>query len=335
LEVRNNVDNLTWCLAGYESPGYPRIVLLSKGTGNVEELKDHLKDDIVAYGLVRKLEQIDNSKTVKFCYVRWIGVDIPRMQRAQLPVHSNPIQRTFQPYHVDIQCERLDEISDSIVENEIAKASGTKINVLENVSGGQTFYRGNQSSENNPIQTTTQTTTQTQTTTPSNPPTRTNTRPKTGSISKPVSSKEGASCKDEESVKEFIRSIRDDSDPTDWCLVTYDAPKSNILVTLAKGSGGINELVSHLNDSIVAYGLYRKSERVDLSVTVKFCFIDWRGENINYMQRAQLGTHSGYVTQLFHPYHVDIQTSDLHDLSEENVIDKITHASGTKNYVLN
>jgi len=342
--VRNDVNSLTWCLAGYEDSNSSKIVLIGKGQGDVEELKQHLRDDIVAYGLIRKTEKIDNSVTVKFCYIRWVGPNIPRMQRAKLPVHTNPIQKTFHPYHVDIQCERLDEISDHLVEETISKSSGTKVHVLE---GGDfrenrksQLYRGTQTNDlnisNNP-QPSTQTNTQTTQTTspkPKTTPNRISTRTlslgKSGGITK-----DSVVLKDEESCRGFIKSVRDDSDPTDWCLLTYDAPKSNTLITLAKGSGGVNELVTHLNDGIIAYGLLRKSDQVDLSETVKFCFIDWRGTDINYMQRAQLGTHSGFVTELFSPYHVDVQTSDLNELSEENLLDKIRHAAGTKNYVKN
>jgi len=216
-----------------------------------------------------------------------------------------------------IQCEKLDEISDLIVENEIAKASGTKVNILGDDDERKLTTHPVIKKEQTPkLQQ------------PGGAPRR------TISIGK-TSTKESVSLKDEESVKSFIRAVRDDTDPTDWCLITYDAPKSNSLVALAKGSGGINEMLGHLNDAIVAYGLFRKSDKVDLSETVKFVFIDWRGKNINYMQRAQLGTHTGFVTQLFHPYHVDIQTSELSDLTEEIILDKIKHAAGTKNYVLN
>jgi len=139
---------------------------------------------------------------------------------------------------------------------------------------------------------------------------------------------------DEETIRSFIQAVRRDDDPTNWCLVTYDAPKSSTLILLGKGEGGVDEMLTHIRDDIVAYGLIRQSDRIDLSETVKFCFIDWRGPNINYMQRAQLGTHSGFVTELFHPYHVDVQTSDISDLNEHALMDKIRHASGAKSHVL-
>lgn len=61
----------------------------------------------------------------------------------------------------------------------------------------------------------------------------------------------------------------------------------------ASGSGGLEELRTHLKQDVVMYGLIRANEQIDDTVAVKFCFIDWRGENINRMQRANLGIHSG------------------------------------------
>jgi len=309
-EVRRDGDPTHWVLAGYEDPNSTKIVLLAKGEGNVEELKSHLNDGIVAYGLIRKTHQFDNSMTVKFCYIRWVGPNIPRMLRAKLGVHFASARKTFHPFHADVQAEHSGEISEEIVENVISHASGTKVNVLEGQSSPQTINRNPSKTSNSP----TPRPLKTSNTNQDQPP----------------------PCRlaNEDEVKGFIHSVRSDEDPTDWCLITYDAPKSNTLVALGRGTGGINEMTSHIKDDIVAYGLLRTRNQFDLSSTVKFVFIDWRGSQIHFMQRANLGTHSGVVTDLFRPYHVDIQTSDLHDLSENVIMDKIKYAAGNKNWVL-
>jgi hypothetical protein len=96
------------------------------------------------------------------------------------------------------------------------------------------------------------------------------------------------------------------------CLVGYEGGKGNVLVSLGKGDGGIEELKAHLNEKINAYGLVRKTEKIDDSVTVKFAFINWTGtekarvsvnlilgENIDRMHRARIGTHTGAISSLF------------------------------------
>lgn len=73
-------------------------------------------------------------------------------------------------------------------------------------------------------------------------------------------------------------------------MVGYEGGKGNTLVTLGKGTGGVAELVEQLayaikidgtnfpSDNIAAYALVRKTEKIDESLTVKFAFIIWQGE---------------------------------------------------------
>mgnify|MGYP002424418742 CR=1 FL=1 len=63
------------------------ISVLSKGDGGLEELKNQLKDDLVGYCLLRQTDQIDESATVKFVFVHWVGENTPRMQKAKVSIH--------------------------------------------------------------------------------------------------------------------------------------------------------------------------------------------------------------------------------------------------------
>jgi len=78
--IRDDSSGLNWVLVGYADPSKPHLTLLGKGSGGVSELRTQLSADNVAYGLVRKIERIDDTDAVKFCYIRWIGKDIPFMQ---------------------------------------------------------------------------------------------------------------------------------------------------------------------------------------------------------------------------------------------------------------
>jgi len=138
---------------------------------------------------------------------------------------------------------------------------------------------------------------------------------------------------DEEAIMNALKAVRNDNDPTNWCCVTYTAPKSSAIKFQASGSGGLDELKSHFKSDAILYCLLRCNEQIDDTVAVKFCFIDWRGENINRMQRANLGIHSGEVTALFRPYHADLQAADNSDVTLEVIMKKIKFASGTAVHV--
>jgi hypothetical protein len=62
--------------------------------------------------------------------------------------------------------------------------------------------------------------------------------------------------------------------------------------------GDASELTQNLNDSMVGYGLLRKTEQIDQTEAVKFVFIKFQGSSIPVMLKARLGTHQGVVTSL-------------------------------------
>lgn len=68
------------------------VSLKGKGTGGVDELVEQLDDASVGYGLVRLIERVDESDTVKFAFINWTGDNIPRMFRARLGTYSGAVR---------------------------------------------------------------------------------------------------------------------------------------------------------------------------------------------------------------------------------------------------
>jgi len=271
---------------------------------------------MVAFGLIRKVEQIDQTSASKFAFVKFQGSDIPVMLKARLGTHSGVVKSLFHPYHVTIDATHVSEITDDIIMNSVKAASGTKLNVLETTtttSSQSSLHRGDGMN------------------------TRT-TATKGQIVQKPAS--EGSAIKflDEQAIRDSIKEVRKDNiDPRiDWTLVGYEGGKGNTLTLLGKGAGGLDEMLPLLSDGIVAYALLRRTERIDQTDAVKFVFIEWLGENIDRMHKARLSTYSGAINALFHPWHVDLrQVSHLRELSNEHINNKIQETSGTKSKVRN
>lgn len=334
-----------WILYSYEESSTNRVAFLASGTGSVSELKDHLKDDIVCYGLVRKIDRIDESDTIKFCFVQWIGENINRLLRARLGTHKGAVSAFFTPFHVDLIASDFNEIDDSIIQRLIQINSGTESRVLSDdklvpsekviatkkVSNAPThepsISNDNTSNDEEVVSTNTNTSY-----VRSGGNTK-NVKP----IQKLVSSDTiELDFEDEEAVLNSIASVRSSDDGINWTLVTYNAPsKSKTLKLVSTGTGGIEEFIENLQDDIVGYGLVRLIEQIDQSETVKFCFVNWVGDNIHRMQRAVLSTHKGFVRNLFSPFHVDHECNRKDEISEEIIMAKIKKASGTANFVLN
>eukprot|EP00761_Pharyngomonas_kirbyi_P012191 gb/GECH01012218.1/.p1 GENE.gb/GECH01012218.1/~~gb/GECH01012218.1/.p1 ORF type:complete len:344 (+),score=106.10 gb/GECH01012218.1/:1-1032(+) len=131
-DVRNDETETDWCLLQFT--GKKSVEFVTKGSGGADEMKEHLKDDGVFYGLVRVTEQIDDSITVKFAYVNFVGNSVRPMMRGRANTHHGAIQdmiRSIQVYHVDFVISDRDEISQSIVMEKVGNASMARSRVLE------------------------------------------------------------------------------------------------------------------------------------------------------------------------------------------------------------
>lgn len=340
-DVRNDNTPTTWAAFTYPNPNSQQLVKLGSGNGDVTEVAAVLKDDNVVYALVRKLETIDATVAVKFCYIRWLGENIPRMQKAKLGASAATIQQLFSPYHVSLDSPDKNEVTDENIMKLIMIASGTYQHTLEGPR--QTAKPQVQKPvEQAPVQSQPVKTVQT-------------VKPVSLSSGGQDTTKVGAGqvrgmggekvvthntrvdgiiqLADEEAILNGIRAVRSDADPANWCAITYTAPKSSAVKFAGSGSGGLEEMRALFKNDAIIYGLIRCNEQIDDTVAVKFCFIDWRGENINRMQRANLGIHSGEVTALFHPYHTDVQAADNSEVTMDIIMKKIKFASGTAVHV--
>lgn len=320
LKTFRSDNEKNWILYGYEEGSTTKINYIGGGSGNVTELLSHLNDNNVFYGLVKKIDRIDESDTIKFCFVQFTGDNINRMLRARLGTHSGAVKSFFAPYHVDLSATDMNEISDEIIESLIKKNSGTQSSVLadDKVIPSEKIVATKKVSNTNNVSTN-------------------STRRTSVILSKPVNSDTiELDFENENDVRQALTSVRTSEGGINWALVTYNAPsKSKTLKLVGTGTGGIEEFIEKLDDSAVGYGLVRFIEQIDQSETVKFCFVNWVGDNIHRMQRAVLSTHRGFVNNLFQPFHVDLECTNKNEISRDIIMAKIKKASGTANFVLN
>ncbi|XP_049849120.1 uncharacterized protein LOC126317493 [Schistocerca gregaria] len=293
--------------------------MIGSGQNGVEGVLGCMKDDNVVYALVRKVHRIDQSEVVKLCYIFWIGENIDRMLRARLGTHKGFINSFLSPYHVDLSVSRREELSDSVLEDLIASVSGNKSHVL---SGDRSVQGGAQ-----PVQESVQS---------AQGSVRSASR-EVGENARSRANRETVQLQfvDKNAVMDAISSVRCDTNDTNWVLVSYEGSRrSRTLRLVGFGSGGFGEFKEKLRDDAVGYGLLRLNEVIDESVTVKFVFVNWIGEEVDRMQRAYLSTHKGFVTELFSPFHVDHECTNKSEITEEILTGKIKKAAGTANYIL-
>lgn len=69
--------------------------MFATGTGDADELKQNLSDSIVAYGIIRDIEIIDQSTTVKFCFIHWLGSKVAPTTKAKITTHKGAVEQLF------------------------------------------------------------------------------------------------------------------------------------------------------------------------------------------------------------------------------------------------
>ena len=74
-----------------------------------------------------------------------------------------------------------------------------------------------------------------------------------------------------------IAEVRDDVTPTNWVVVGYEdgGDIKKPLTVVAKGTGDIEEMKPHFDESQPMYALFRTSDVYDEIKTVKFVYIYW------------------------------------------------------------
>ena len=111
IKVRSDTSPETFCLFGYE--GKSKIVLKECGTGSPYSAIDSMEDEVVSYALLRITGTRDQeSKTVKFVWVVYVGPSVGGMARGRVGAHKGDIKAVVGQSHVDIQTDDKTDLTE-------------------------------------------------------------------------------------------------------------------------------------------------------------------------------------------------------------------------------
>ena len=97
--VRSDEDPATFLVFGYE--GKSKIVVKACGTGNAYSCIADMDDAEVSYALLRITGTRDQeSKTVKFIFVCYVGPSVGGMQKGRVGGHKGDIKQLVGQSHV-------------------------------------------------------------------------------------------------------------------------------------------------------------------------------------------------------------------------------------------
>ena len=130
-------------------------------------------------------------------------------------------------------------------------------------------------------------------------------------------------------IREAYEAVRNDNDETNWCLITYEEGSNNKKWCLAgRGTGGLEELRSHITDNFIGFGYLRVIAGDDMSKRPKFVFIKYLSKGLKMTIKALLNVHRGDVEKIFNQCNVSIEADSLDELTEEEILDRVKRAGG-------
>jgi hypothetical protein len=85
---------------------------------------------------------------------------------------------------------------------------------------------------------------------------------------------------DQSKIKAALDDLRNNKTATNWVLLSYAEDKKNDLFLQATGTGGFDELKSHLTPNNVKYGVFEVVVKGDTYNPVKFMLLTWIGKEV-------------------------------------------------------
>ncbi|ELT87073.1 hypothetical protein CAPTEDRAFT_173451 [Capitella teleta] len=129
-----------------------------------------------------------------------------------------------------------------------------------------------------------------------------------------------------ESILLAHKEVFDTNNPINWALFSYEG-QTNVLKLVSKGDGGFEEFMDDLNSGKIMYGyLCVLDPNTNLP---KYVFVNWQGEGVPEMKKGSCANHVRDVAALLRGAHVTINARSEEDLDEDDVMDKVSKASGS------
>jgi len=306
-ELRSpETSDTDWVAITYDNAKTMKMRLLGKGNGGADEMRGVLENTLAVFGMVRLIDRVDNSDTVKFCRVFFLGEKVPRMLKAKISVHQAAVKELLGQSHVDYECSTPEELTSDIVFEKVTVVSGTSSRVLDQKGGKPLGHAGQQVT--------------------------TGSVPKTGPKREEIDT--DTLFENEAEAREMLQDVRDDSTETTYAIYEFDGKH---LVPKTSGVGAVDDVVLPILQEVhdkALYVLLRKMSRYEITDNVRFAHITWVPPQMPFMQKARLNAYSSRIDEFFSPYHVLLHAEVPSDISDAIVDAAIEKASGTADYVL-
>ncbi|KAL6073265.1 ADF-H domain-containing protein [Balamuthia mandrillaris] len=125
-------------------------------------------------------------------------------------------------------------------------------------------------------------------------------------------------------IAESYRAISNIADKSsiNWIVLGYEG--RNKLKVIGTGTGGINEATALLQPNECYYGLFRVTfKAADDTERTKFALFAYAGPEASILKKGNMSVHKASVKSIFRDFALEIQTADINELTEDEVVERI------------
>ncbi|KAJ2498112.1 hypothetical protein GGH96_004593 [Coemansia sp. RSA 1972] len=124
-EVCDDKNEVDWILLTFTDTKSNTLKVGHKGTGGIDELKKHLKEDEAAFGFVRvSMSNDELSQRTKYVLISWIGQQLSYMRRARLSVQKSDVTKVLRYFSIEVPASEYAELDADDILVQLKKAGG-------------------------------------------------------------------------------------------------------------------------------------------------------------------------------------------------------------------
>eukprot|EP01115_Flamella_aegyptia_P004354 TRINITY_DN1885_c0_g1_i1.p1 TRINITY_DN1885_c0_g1~~TRINITY_DN1885_c0_g1_i1.p1 ORF type:complete len:144 (-),score=80.39 TRINITY_DN1885_c0_g1_i1:37-468(-) len=126
-------------------------------------------------------------------------------------------------------------------------------------------------------------------------------------------------------VSDAYTDVRNDKTETNFAVFTLEGTSLGVTAT---GTGGLAELVGHLQNDKSQFAYLRVISGDSESRRAKFVFISWCGTSVGALKRAKMSVQKAEVKKVVKDFTIEVHAETQEELDENQLMAKVRKAGG-------
>lgn len=137
--------------------------------------------------------------------------------------------------------------------------------------------------------------------------------------------------KSETNFDDLWEEFKKQESSVNWIL--FQLAKDESLSVFGSGDNGFQEMMDHLDDNEVLYGMFKvigfNKAGTCTSVRERFVFLIWVPESAGVFAKARVATHKQVLLSRLQTYHADIRAESKDDITRDDIVKMLDRSCGS------